>query len=471
MRAGTRLRTLVAPYCVNNLTEKNKKWKEHFKVITFMGKTAVAVKNARAFVKAVIEERGGQMPFITKIGLDSGKGRLTGTLVLQEKDIGAQKVSRNSYGGPAKSKSRAKSGGVNHTLTWLVAPGVKETNQSVHESLTMITLPEGNFAFTPDFKINALATKGSTNHACRYPCYGCYWQNGAADVACNRDLCEFKSPTDCKESQQRFKPCIYRTFRHNREHHAAWVADGAMPNRRKEFWSVEMPPAGIFDDFSDEFILHKVPLESLHLKLGLFTKCFTHLQTLFPAAALFPAALFVKQDHWGRWPGNEVDKILANLDLLEKMVEDNFLLLGHRARVVRVLEALRALKRLITACWRWEPTGFRLGAGGTDEQKAVPSDEEIDEMEEWRASIRWFKLSYLAARMSITTKAHTVFEHLEDLIAHSGHGLAPFNAQGAEHFHARLETFHQRHNVKDHNNPLYAEGLLAAVSEITALSV
>ena len=62
--------------------------------------------------------------------------------------------------------------------------------------------------------------------------------------------------------------------------------------------------------------------------------------------------------------------------------------------------------------------------------------------------------------LSITTKAHIVLHHFEDLIERRGHGLAAFNAQGSEHLHGKLEKFDSRHHVKDTKTPMYVENLL-----------
>lgn len=67
---------------------------------------------------------------------------------------------------------------------------------------------------------------------------------------------------------------------------------------------------------------------------------------------------------------------------------------------------------------------------------------------------------------------YTIIHHAEDLIDEWGHGFSTFNAQVVENFRSRLNKLDQRHHVKDTKyNPIFAEGLLATVSEVTALSI
>ena len=326
---------------------------------------------------------------------------------------------------------------------------MKESSDSVHGALDLLTIPDEieKFILSSDFKVDALATKGSKNHSCKFPCYICKWIFGSATLECSGDDCEYETKEACKSSDEKFKKCIYRTFAQNRKHYEAWVEAGAKRDHLKKFFSVERPPASVFDKFEDEFIVCTVPIDSLHVKLGLFGKPYNDILKLYPKVSKWAGDLFCRTDHWNRFAGNEVDKLLkpGNLDQLKENVLRDVNPGSQRLRVLMMIRNLHAVRRLIAACWKWEPSGFEMNNMNSNEsgehdnsdkclitEESKDGDRKEQELPEWRAAIRHFASTYLNSSMSITTKAHSVLHHLEDLLEFWGHGLAPFNAQGAE---------------------------------------
>ena len=68
-----------------------------------------------------------------------------------------------------------------------------------------------------------------------------------------------------------------------------------------------------------------------------------------------------------------------------------------------------------------------------------------------------------SSSLSITTKAHLVFEHLEEVCEFYGVGMALLNESAAESVHADFDRHYQGYIVKDITSDTYRERLLHAV--------
>lgn len=199
LRACTGNNKLIEAGSLAQLAQENTKWRDFYHVETLCGKPTLIANNASALRKAVIEARGGEEPFITKIGLDSGRGRLTTTMTLQSKDLGRQKHGRRLLASGAEGRARFKIGGVKKVIVLTAARDAKETNQVMHQTFGKVKgIPKKGTWICSDWKVHAIATKGSRTHTNRHPCFGYHWKLRSADAS-----------------------DTLRTFRSNRDNHEA----------------------------------------------------------------------------------------------------------------------------------------------------------------------------------------------------------------------------------------------------------
>ena len=137
-------------------------------------------------------------------------------------------------------------------------------------------------------------------HGARYPCHLCVWKNGDA----NDD-------------------CPLRTFEGIRENNRRWIESGADPNRLKEFefQNCRSVPLSIFPETG--LVADEIPLQSLHLKLGLVNQCFAGLQAVFPGVSEWLGRLKMKKAeyHGGVFEGRQCDRLLDHLDVLENLID------------------------------------------------------------------------------------------------------------------------------------------------------
>ena len=120
------------------------------------------------------------------------------------------------------------------------------------------------------------------------------WVGSGILAAIVSNLCQHASSEECQQDTERFKRCRYRTFTQNRSLYDAWMADGGQQNRRKDFYSVDRKPSSIFDLFDDVPIVLKVPTDSLHIKLGIFSKCYVEIDKLYTLIDRFRGDLFAE---------------------------------------------------------------------------------------------------------------------------------------------------------------------------------
>ena len=82
---------------------------------------------------------------------------------------------------------------------------------------------------------------------------------------------------------------------------------------------------------------------------------------------------------------------------------------------------------------------------------------------DYLTAIHNFEKAWNELGLSVTTKAHLVFEHLEEACERYGCGMALLNESAAESVHADFDRHYQGYIVKDINSPKYVERLLHAV--------
>ena len=91
--------------------------------------------------------------------------------------------------------------------------------------------------------------------------------------------------------------------------------------------------------------------------------------------------------------------------------------------------------------------------------------------EGYKEIIKNFKEAYSRLDISITPKIHAVFFHIEEFCDLTGMGLGPWSEQTSESLHQEFKQCWQKFYVKDNDNPIYKDRLLAAVQHFNSLNL
>jgi hypothetical protein len=83
----------------------------------------------------------------------------------------------------------------------------------------------------------------------------------------------------------------------------------------------------------------------------------------------------------------------------------------------------------------------------------------------WEQSIADFRTAYLDLAISITTKIHIIFYHLESFLLDKGFGLGLYNEQAFESVHADVDKKWRDHKIKDPMNPRFGAAWKKTICE------
>lgn len=187
-------------------------------------------------------------------------------------------------------------------------------------------------------------------------------------------------------------------------------------------------------------VLSIVPPPALHIKLGIVNKLYAELLSLFPHLDEWPEALYIhrEQYHGETFEGNECNRLLKNLDMLERMLP------GH---LMPFHACFVALRDAMDACF-----GYSLD----------PS---------YESKLTKFKETYQALDISTTTKVHIMFCHVAEFIGKSQKPLGHFCEQVVEQCHSKFDRLFNSYRIKDINHPNYIDHLFRAVMHFNAYHI
>lgn len=143
--------------------------------------------------------------------------------------------------------------------------------------------------------------------------------------------------------------------------------------------------------------------------------------------------------------GNECKKLLKSTDVLEAIITKHTRITRKRNRsfVMRMafLNAFRTFEDVVH-------TSF-----GTE---LLPG---------WEKALENFRCAYMALDISITTKVHLVFVHVEPYCKNLGHGLGVLSEHAFESVHRDFLVHWERHKVKDSEHPEFDTRLKKTMCE------
>lgn len=146
--------------------------------------------------------------------------------------------------------------------------------------------------------------------------------------------------------------------------------------------------------------------------------------------------------------GNECQKLLDNLHVLEQVI-------NRHTRSTRKRKNESVQRQAFLTCFQTFKTVV---------DKCFGKDLEPG----WVIALEDFKCAYRALEISITTKVHLVFEHVEDFCKMNRCGLGAFSEHAFESVHRDFADHWARHLVKDKSNPRYWNKLMQTICEYNA---
>lgn len=318
-----------------------------------------------------------------KLGIDKGDGYEKFTLSVVD-------LEEDSNSGDFKSS------GVKKVFIVAISHGMKENYFNLKTILTKMNTWDCRLVFSGDLLVcNILC--GIQSPTCNHPCFACE----------TSDMMSLGNP---------------RTFRSLVENFKNQQADHAPRNALKNYFNVEFLPLLAIDIESDFILLSQqttilCSIPSLHLLTGSFQHWFDFLKLLFPPVIKWVQDILCGENsqkpyHGGVFVGNQVSKLLKNIDSLQLLARQhsNFM-------VQPVIEALRCLGKVKTACFGSE---------------LKPNYHQV--LAEFRKAVA--DMAHLGC--SVTPKIHYILFHVGEWCDREKIGMAKHSEQTLESCHHKF---------------------------------
>lgn len=441
-------RSSIEPYTDQNLRERDRKLERFFeckkllfdvqnsetKKVEKVERRAVVCNDVDALVKFIIAER--DLNFYdtrARIGFDGGKGSLKVTLniLTKEKDdlnSPLKKSTRYSYSEGSQAK-KFQDSGVKKLIVIGVVEDVKETYDNMELLLKELDLEKIEHFTTLDLKaLNAICgieSASSATHCCPY---------------CETPKCDFDT-IDEKDIVYRSVGSLYRhyeAYRLKRLNSSAKCVPAIENKNVSRKPLIKAPP--------DVLTLDLFPPMELHLKLGIVNNLCKHLDEALISkkcpmklSEWYGKSLNIRRPkyHSGEFEGNQCNKLLNNLDELQRMIENS----GFQTASVALpyLQALRNFKTVRESCF-----GKSLEPHHKD-------------------AIKDFKRSIVALPNASTLKMHIVYSHVSKFCSTRKRGLSPYSEQSTESCHSDFHAHRQNFKLPPVFHQEYSEKFLKCV--------
>ena len=326
---------------------------------------------------------------------------------------------RRTMKGPDSGAEMFSDAGVKRMMLLAVFPEVDETFESIQSLVSNLKLRVGSGRMLcADLKVINLSL-GLQSHQCRHPCPFCEWKKGE-DKHDHPDRTFEKIRRDFERFQQQ--------------------ASGKK-EKVKHFFNCLRPASSLFPE--NGRVIDFVLLPELHLFLGVVNKLFMELKGIDARVAKEWSRdeLHLRAAPWsGQFVGNDCQTLLKNTDRLRDIA--NRLPARQRtkrAKINCVADAFLSFQKLVHSCF-----------GNTL-------------YDSWEKDLINFRESYRATRASISPKIHIIIAHLNYFVEKFG-ALGIYSEHAGEAIHHDFKREFQKYNIKDIDNPKYAENLLKAVS-------
>ena len=376
----------------------------------------VHCKNLGELLNDVLLQRQVYTQHIVKLGLDGGGGFFKVSLGIQEMEQVLE--SRSPPCKKTLTSQVAKESGVKRQLLVAVAEEVPQNYNNVRKILNLI-YPEGaHFLISCDLKLANIIC-GLQSHSSSHPCTWCEVDS--------KDLSACGSP---------------RIFGSLRKCFKAFQDNGQDYKRAKDFKNVVHEP--LLSSPDNVLVLDFIPPMELHLLLGVVNHLFRALKEEWLKADEWPKALHIKPQpfHGGQFAGNECRKLLKNVDILQRLAEEDCAF-----NIFGIVDALRKFDAVVSACF-----GMTL---------------EPDYYEKLSS----FQASYLALdRVSVTPKVNAVFYHIKHFIEKNQDSLGKYSEQATEALHHSFKSHWSRYK-RPVDHPEYGKWLQTCLVDYNSKNI
>ena len=406
---------------------KDSKTKEIIKA----DRTAVVCNDVDSLVKFIIDERGLAIHDTrVRLGLDGGKGSLKITLNIltkQAEDLNSpiKKATRYSYAQGSQSR-KFQDSGVKKLIIIAIIENVTESYDNIKLLLDELDLEKIEHFSTLDLKALNIICGIESPGAASFPC-----------PFCETARVDFKSVAEESEIVYRTVGSLdrhYENYRLKRLNSRAKTLSAKEDKNVKRRHLIKAPP--------DVLTLDIFPPMELHLLLGVVNNIYDHLNEALIAIKSpmklikWPEALHIQQPkyHDGDFEGNQCNKLLENLDQLQRMIENA----GFQTAAVALpfLKAFRDFKSVKDSCF-----GMKLD-------------------QNFKRTIHNFRRSILALDTSVTLKMHIIFTHVAKFCVPRRKGLGAFSEQSTESCHSDFHSHRENFKLPAMSHEQYSEKLL-----------
>lgn len=373
----------------------------------------VHCKNLEDLIDEILTARKVYSRHSIKISMDGGRGFLKISLAIM--DFKADDDPRSPPRKKLLTNQTGKSTNVKSQFLVAVSEGLSENHANIQKVWSLAQIEKVEHTIACDMKVANILV-GLQSHSCTHPCPWC-------DV-------------DAKELHL----CgTLRTLGNVKAKYQTFLRSGGDSKMAKFFGNVVHEP--IISGSDDKLILDLIPPMELHLLLGIVNHLFKALIHLWPMADQWPTSLHLSPEpyHGGQFTGNACHKLLKNVDLLQRMAEQQCAF-----QTFGVIDILRKFGAVVSSCF-----GSTLG-------------------DSYSARIDEFKEAYLAQpHISITPKAHAVFYHVKQFVQHKKSSLGQFSEQQIEALHHDFSNQWQRFK-RNQSHPDYGKQLLQCIVDFNS---
>lgn len=186
-------------------------------------------------------------------------------------------------------------------------------------------------------------------------------------------------------------------------------------------------------------VLQKCAPPWLHIRLGAVNHTYTKLKIVAPEAAKWPEALHLHEEryHGTGFEGNECQRLLENIDLLEDILSQ-FGKIEVGAPFVRVFRSFYKVNHIFSS-----------------------SSVDVNALER---QVKDFRQAWKESGMNLIPKVHIVFDHIVEFVKlRDAKNLYTVSEQSHESLHAEYAKTWKKYCVKETSNPNYKTNFLRSV--------
>ena len=331
---------------------------------------------------------------------------------------GLLKVIVNVFDTDEDTESKYLNSGVQRCQILAIVEDIPESNHNLRLILEKLNLQDVFFSAAFDLKC-ANAVFGLSSHAGKR---ACLWCEGVAGF----DSGELRTLGSLDYWYQRYS-----------------TENQSKKLNMKEYMNVIKPRILHINDDPSTLLQYLIPPPELHLMLGIVSVLGNLLMDLWTGFDLWLKMQGVLQrGYQGRgWDGNNSNKILKNLENLERTV------LSEASHLISIVHCLKNFRSVKDACFgKSLEVGYRKSFENL--KNSIFDAQELAEN--------------LGKKLPITWKIHILLCHVLPFVEYNNCGLSKYAEQCGEAIHSKFKPTHSRYKRQE-EHPEHGERLLSSV--------